>query len=149
MYGNFIFQEVKNYLNTSKSTVDLNKINNGEYIVDRGKGKAQYVFDDSKLVTSYSNAPQYQMIKNDFIVWGVRESATGAKLPIRFHLSIDKKPPIGNLYLCSFYIDEEEVNSNYQSANEIKEIPYIHYTYITKSSPTKMMALSLPGHLET
>ena len=110
VFGNFIFQEVKNYLNTSKSTVDLNKINNGEYIVDRGKGKAQYVFDDSKLITSYSNAPQYQMIKNDFIVWGVRESATGAKLPIRFHLSIDKKPPISSSeVLCTFEMGEDGI----------------------------------------
>ena len=38
------------------------------------------------------------MIKNDFVVWGERESASGEKLPIRFHLAIDEKPLTGNLY---------------------------------------------------
>ena len=38
------------------------------------------------------------MIKNDFIVWGIRETATGAKLPIRYHLAIDEKPKVGNTY---------------------------------------------------
>ena len=104
--GNFIFQEVKNYLNTSKSTVDLKNFNNSDYLVDRSKGKAAYVFDDSILITSYGNNPQYNMIKNDFVVWGARETATGDKLPIRYHLAIDSKPPIGNTYQCYFYEDE-------------------------------------------
>ena len=66
------------------------------------------MFDNSKLITAYTNAPQYHMIKNDFVVWGVRESTTGAKLPIRYHLAIDEKPPVGNQYDCIFYIDEED-----------------------------------------
>lgn len=106
--GNFIFQEIKNYLNTSKSTVDLANFQNSNYIIDRSKGKASYVFDDSKLITSFSNNPQYSMIKNDFIVWGVREGVDGAKIPIRYHLAIDKKPPVGNTYNCFFYTDEND-----------------------------------------
>lgn len=104
--GNFIFQEVKNYLNTSKSTVELNKLNNGNYIIDRSKGKAAFVFDNSPLTTAFSNNPQYNMIKNDFIVWGMRESVSGHKMPIRFHLAIDEKPKVGNQYKCFFYVDE-------------------------------------------
>ena len=104
--GNFIFQEVKNYLNTSKSTTDLNNINNKDYLIDRSKGKAVYVFNNSKYTTSFSNNPQYNMIKNDFIVWGAREGVTGQKLPIRFHLAIDSKPKVGNTYQCFFYQDE-------------------------------------------
>ena len=104
--GNFIFQEVKNYLNTSKSTVELNKLNNGNYIIDKSKGKAAFVFDNSPLTTAFSNNPQYNMIKNDFIVWGMRESVSGHKMPIRFHLAIDEKPKVGNQYKCFFYVDE-------------------------------------------
>lgn len=104
--GNFIFQEVKNYLNTSKSTVDLNNLNNQDYLIDKSKGKAAFIFDNSPLTTSFSNNPQYNMIKNDFIVWGMRESVSGHKMPIRFHLAIDEKPKVGNQYKCFFYIDE-------------------------------------------
>ena len=104
--GNFIFQEIKNYINTSKSTVDLKNLNNQDYLIDKSKGKAAFIFDNSPLTTSFSNNPQYNMIKNDFIVWGMRESVSGHKMPIRFHLAIDSKPRIENQYKCFFYIDE-------------------------------------------
>ena len=96
--GNFIFQEIKNYLNTTQAKVDLEKINKDDYVVDMSKGKTVYNFDNSNLITSYSNTPQYSMIKNDFIVWGIRENANGNEVPIRYHLAIDSKPKTGNIY---------------------------------------------------
>jgi hypothetical protein len=106
--GNFVFQEIKNYLNTSHSTVELEKLKQEDYVADYSKGKAVYVFDDSTLITSYTNSPQYNMIKNDFIVWGIRESSDGLTYPIRYHLAIDKKPTVGNTYKVFFYYDEED-----------------------------------------
>lgn len=103
--GNFIFQEIKNYLNTSQSTIELNKLNKEDYLIDQSKGKAVYTFDDSSLITSYSNTPQFNMIKNDFIIWGIKENNNGNTFPIRYHLAIDKKPSIGNEYECFFYTD--------------------------------------------
>lgn len=107
--GNFIFQEIKNYLNTSKSTTDLNDMEQNDYLIDITKGKSVYTFDDSFLISSYSNAPQYSMIKNDYIVWGMREDVTtGATYPIRYHLAIDTKPQTGNTYKVFFYDDPED-----------------------------------------
>ena len=107
--GNFIFQEIKNYLNTSKSTTDLNNMNQNDYLIDITSGKSVYTFGDSFLISSYSNAPQYSMIKNDYIVWGMREdSTTGATYPIRYHLAIDSKPRVGNTYKVFFYDDTED-----------------------------------------
>jgi hypothetical protein len=103
--GNFVFQEIKNYLNTSQSTVELDKMTKDDYVIDMSKGKAVYVFDDSTLITSYSNTPQFSMIKNDFIVWGIREDVSGRTYSIRYHLAIDKKPTVGNEYQCFFYTD--------------------------------------------
>jgi hypothetical protein len=104
--GNFVFQEIKNYLNTSQATVELDKITKEDYLMDMSKGKAVYQFDDCSLFTSCSNSPQYNMIKNDFIVWGIREDAEGNTFPIRYHLAIDKKPTVGNQYNVFFYTDE-------------------------------------------
>jgi hypothetical protein len=103
--GNFVFQEIKNYLNTSQSTVELENLSKDDYLIDMSKGKAVYTFDDSTLITSYSNTPQYSMIKNDFIVWGLKESESGVDLPIRYHLAIDQKPTVGNTYYVFFYED--------------------------------------------
>lgn len=107
--GNFIFQEIKNYLNASKSTTDLNDMEQNDYLIDITKGKSVYTFDDSFLISSYSNAPQYSMIKNDYIVWGMKEDATtGATYPIRYHLAIDTKPQTGNTYKVFFYDDPDD-----------------------------------------
>lgn len=106
--GNFVFQEIKNYLNTSYATVELDKITKENYLADYTKGRSVYTFDDSTLITSYSNTPQYNMIKNDFIVWGIREDVEGRTFPIRYHLAIDHKPQIGNAYQVFFYEDPED-----------------------------------------
>jgi hypothetical protein len=83
-------------------------MHNNDYVIDISKGKSIYDFSDSKLITSFANNPQYSKIKNDFVVWGIRETPSGAKLPIRYHLSIDSKPQIGNIYEVFFYNDPDD-----------------------------------------
>ena len=64
-----------------------------------------YDFTNSKLVNSYSNTPQFAKIKNDFVVWGIRKTALGNTIPIRYHLAIDTKPKTGNIYEVFMYED--------------------------------------------
>ena len=107
--GNFIFQEIKNYLNTSRSTVELNALNNEDYLVSQNKTTIPYSFDDEMLVSSYSNSPQISLIKNDFVVWGKRKGANDKEIDIRYHLALDEKPEIGNLYKVVFYTDTDGI----------------------------------------
>ena len=106
--GNFRFQEIKNYLNTSYSTFLINEINADNYLVDYTSGKSVYTFEDANIIQSYSNSPQYQQIKNDFLVWGKRTSIDGKDVPIRYHLAIDSKPIVGNSYKVFFFIDPDD-----------------------------------------
>lgn len=106
--GNFRFQEIKNYLNTSYSTFLINEINADNYLVDYTSGKSVYTFEDANIIQSYSNSPQYQQIKNDFLVWGKRTSIDGNDVPIRYHLAIDSKPTIGNSYKVFFFTDPDD-----------------------------------------
>ena len=106
--GNFVFQEIRNYLNTSQSTSEFQSIQYTPdgYLFQPNDSKSVYSFNDSALITAYQNTPQYANIKNDYIVWGIRESASGAKLPIRYHLALDTKPAVGNKYGCITKTDE-------------------------------------------
>lgn len=106
--GNFHFQEIKNYLNITQATTDLNNMHNEQYLVDISKGQNVYNFKDSKLFTSYSNSPNYSNIKNDYVVWGIRQNTEGIKVPIRYHLAIDSKPQTGNIYNVFFYDDPDD-----------------------------------------
>lgn len=106
--GNFHWQEIKNYLNTTKATIDLKTMNKNDYLIDASKGKTVYEFNNSNLITSFSNTPQFNKIKNDFVVWGIRKNANGNDIPVRYHLAIDTKPAIGNIYDVFFYEDPDD-----------------------------------------
>ena len=113
--GNFIFQEIKNYLNTTKATETekyfLDKLYNdsSNYLLKISEGKRAYTFTNSNLITSFSNTPQYNKIKNDFIVWGIRKNANGNDVPIRYRLAIEKKPNMENSHKGFYYTD---INDN-------------------------------------
>lgn len=106
--GNFRFQQIKNYLNTSYSTFKINEIQANNYLVDYSGGKTVYTFTDADIITAFSNSPQYQQIKNDFIIWGKRQTTEGKEVPIRYHLAIDSKPPTGNEYKVFFFVDPDD-----------------------------------------
>lgn len=107
VWGNFHFQEKKNYLNTSQAISVLNT-EEKTYFPVMNLSKSVYTFDESnrKLLTSISSSPQYQNIKNDFVVWGSKKTASGASKPVRYHLAFDTKPePKVSPRLCIVYTD--------------------------------------------
>ena len=137
--GNFRFQEIKNYLNTKQATAEIKKLSNSDYLVDMAKGKRAYNLD-STLGTSYSNNPQYMNIKNDYVVWGTRKTGDGVSVPIRYHLAIDKKPKIGNIYNCFFYLDPDDglekatIPIEYQTKNNFPKVGVNKTYYLDKST---------------
>ena len=99
--GHFVFQEKKNYLNTSYDpvqTVDKSISLSGtgslldanNYYVDfSNTSKSIYTFaEGSSLIASCSNTPNYGNIKNDFHVWGKNDKG----FAIHYHLVIKEKP---------------------------------------------------------
>ena len=111
IWGRFHFQQKKNYLNESKAVeiADLDKL---RYLSVMNMSKTVYTFDESnrKLLMNISSSPQYQNIKNDFIVWGSTKTAAGADKPIRYHLAFDKKPDIRkDPRLCIVYTDYRDL----------------------------------------
>ena len=70
--------------------------------------KPLYSFVYNEYVTNYNNSLNYNNIKNDFVVWGLRKNTTDNKTtstPVRFHLAIDKKPDIGFSHYIILYTD--------------------------------------------
>ena len=110
--GNFVFQEIKNYLNTSyiptekengtktyyldnnkKFNIDTNNlriIGADNYRADFcGDQKSIYTFEEgNNLITSYSNAPNFMNIKNDYHIWGKNNDGYA----IHYHLVIKDLP---------------------------------------------------------
>lgn len=108
VYGNFHFQQIKNYLNITYTTYALREANGQvAYNVDFTSGRSVYTFEGTQLISVVNNAPKYSNVKNDFVVWGVRQSAdSGTEIPVRFHLAIDHKPQVGQEHYVNLYTDE-------------------------------------------
>lgn len=117
--GNFVFQEIKNYLNNSYSATgnyikdenrtELNNLvilDNYNYNVDfRGESKTIYSFNEENgLISSYNNTPSYVNIKNDFHIWGKNNDGYA----IHYHLVIKEKPGIYAPHKIVFLKDNNE-----------------------------------------
>lgn len=89
--GKFVFQEMKNYLNTGSPLLELSP---EDYVRSYNNAKFLYSLTDLDTTTAITRNPKYDNIKNDFYVWGKRKTSTGAEVSIRYHLAIDDKPDI-------------------------------------------------------
>lgn len=135
--GNFIFQQIKNYLNNSQTKYITDALNNNipvpdyianlyeygsplpdDYLLDMTKGKTVFEFENSDLIQSYDNSPSFESIKNDFVIWGLKPQTDESEIPIRYHLAIDKKPEVGNIYKVFKYEDPEDGLTKYHTPIE-------------------------------
>ena len=89
--GKFVFQEIKNYLNTGSP---LLKLSPEDYVRSYNNAKFLYSLTDFDTTTAITRNPKYDNVKNDFYVWGKRKTSTGVEVSIRYHLAIDDKPDI-------------------------------------------------------
>lgn len=89
--GQFVFQRKKAYASTIENS--LLELNSQQYIVPSFETKAPvYTFTEHNLLSSISFNPTLSTVKNDYSIWGERETASGVKVPIHFRFAIDKKP---------------------------------------------------------
>jgi len=95
VFGVFHFREIKNYYVTTQARTLLDEMAENDYLVEVNNNKSIYTFDDEKLLTSISVTPQYENIKNDYIVEGKTTIGdSNIVYPVRYHLAIDEKPKL-------------------------------------------------------
>lgn len=132
--GNFVFQEIKNYLNNSYLPIEVKENNSSildkqSYKMDiRSNTNTVYNFEQGNgLISSYSNTPVYSNIKNDFHIWGKNDDG----FAIHYHIVIKEKPFEMNKYFVIFLknedgeyngrlrlADTDEINAYYKIINE-------------------------------
>jgi hypothetical protein len=128
-YGLFHFREIRNYLNTSQASFDLSQMSEKDYLIDiTNNGKTIYSFSDDKNITSISVTPQYENIKNDFIVHGTVKGTTDMPASmVMYHLAIDEKPEIkpfsfGDDQGLVYYTDNFDSCDNYNKLGIYKKV---------------------------
>ena len=91
--GRFVFQRKKIYINTVWTNV-VTYENTTYYESMETATDLAYDFAHGLLVSSFSNNPQLNKIKNDFSIWGTRKTASGKDINVHLRYAIDKKPTI-------------------------------------------------------
>ena len=103
--GEFHFQEILDGLNKGSPANALPEAIDYIYSKEKDADLIQYEFNDSMLISSYTNTPQYNAIKNDIVVWGVKGDKSSA---LRYHLAIEKKPTWSEDLVFTVWIKEDE-----------------------------------------
>lgn len=85
--GFFKFERQKEFSDSDSFQLQyLQDISNNNYFPSYNSVPITYDFSNKDIISSFSNAPQWRGIKNDFYVYG--------KNNILFHLAIDTKPVV-------------------------------------------------------
>lgn len=124
--GKFIFQQIKNYLNTGSPLTELEAQN---YIKSYNNAKFLYSLTDLDTTTAITINPKYDNVKNDFYVWGQRSTPAGGTIKIRYHLAIDDKPAINlaSKYMWEIKSKEDNLIVRYDFTDESAYSPIDGY----------------------
>ena len=111
LYGRFIFQRKKSYLNTSWNNIRSDSEEKQVYVEAAAETSAiTYSFEDANLITSFQNDPDFDNLKNDYAIWGTRTTVSGNEIPVHLRYAIDIKPKYYKNYNGDTYISKEYEN---------------------------------------
>lgn len=89
--GRFIFQEKKTYVQTSWNTITT--IEEDTYVDNSMFNDYNiYHFEGNNLISSFSNSPNLNNVRNDYSVWGTRKTVNDVEVPVHYRYAIHKKP---------------------------------------------------------
>lgn len=120
--GQFVFQRKRNFINSSWNNMVVNE-DETYYDSAAYSSACSWFFENPELLISVQNTPNYQNLKNDFVVWGKKNETT----PIHMRYAIDKKPMYYKTLNGGIYYSEQFneldllVNLNILTKDQIQE----------------------------
>lgn len=115
LYGRFIFQRKKTYVNTSWNNIRSDAEDKQIYVEAASNTSAvTYSFENANLITTFQNSPAFDNLFNDYSIWGVKTTVSGNETPVHIRCAIDSKPLRYKNYVGDVYVSKEYV----KAANE-------------------------------
>lgn len=144
--GTFVWQKKKTYTYKEEEGEESTSISNEEFFTDNSKiqnifpqkinqeVKYYFISEDSEnedcpcppdtaknLVISYSNSPQYNNIKNDYIIWGKRKTKSGSEIPIRYRIAFGSVPQYDGKIDTQVYYYSYPISSDIYGFQVVKD----------------------------
>lgn len=126
--GQFVFQRKHNYVNVSWNNIVKNEDEIYEESAAMTSARA-FSFTNSNVVASYQNNPDLANLKNDYSIWGTKQSTSGAQIPVHLRYALDERPLYYKNYNGDVFISIQgykEIENNY---NDL--LVQYNYTYET------------------
>lgn len=124
--GQFVFQKKQSFVSTMWTPLESDQYGN-QYIAESlaiADSRA-YNFQGGEMITSFSNNPNLQNMRNDYSIWGQRETASGANVPVHLRYAIDIKP---TRYVSVTVADSEVEAYNKKYGTKLKGQVSTEYT---------------------
>ena len=128
--GQFVFQKKHIYIDHTWNTTASGGtaiIGSTFEVIDytMSDGGIAYNFNNSNLITSFSNSPNLLNLKNDFTVWGKRTGVSGIEIPIHMRYAVHDKPKYyysqtETKWYVSNLVDNNDIPSNIKNMNYVK-----------------------------
>lgn len=83
--GRFIFQKKQSVAETLWSPDE-------ERVIAQKEEKCAYYFSGLELFTTINNNPNLLNLRNDYVIWGERQTVSGTTVPVHLRYAIDRKP---------------------------------------------------------
>lgn len=133
--GQFVFQKKRSFINTMWTPVSTDE--DGQAAVTQSlelSSATAYTFSGSELITAFNNTPNILNMRNDYSIWGERETITGAKVPIHMRYAIDIIPK----YYKTIRVTDEEIKEyNDKHGTRLEKYPQrvfsINENYVTEN----------------
>lgn len=107
--GQFVFQRKKVSLQHPWNQLSSLNADNNEQYVDLYADQYDYSFDENTIITTLSNTPAIEQVKNDFVVWGAIKDADGnEETPIHCRYAIHVKPTRYKTIDGDVYVTDEQ-----------------------------------------
>lgn len=105
--GQFIFRRKATYLNISWNSLVNTK--DETYAENAAQAsRVEYNFEGNQLLSSVSNTPQLNNIKNDFSVFGERKGISSEPITVHMRLAIDEKPDYYRAFDGTVYYSDSD-----------------------------------------
>lgn len=112
--GQFVFQKKKSFISTLWQPLSQSgEVSEALETVSQ----YSYIFGSGELITTFNNNPNLLNLRNDYSIWGERESVSGAKIPVHIRYAIDAKP---TMYTSIKVEDDELIDYNNKYGTSLK-----------------------------
>lgn len=117
--GHFVFQKKQSFTNTIYGFASIGP-NESPIQMEQYRDSISYYFNSGKLTTSFNYNPNIANLKNDYSIWGQRNTASGAQVPVHLRYAIDQKPikyttiNVDTTYIVNEETGEKTIGADYE-----------------------------------